>query len=65
MMSSAICDILVSPSVAIAIIFPDLALISWMLLRVLSYKSSWGQMAMVGVSSEIRAIGPCFNSPAG
>jgi len=35
-MSSAICDILVSPSVAIAIIFPDLALISWMLLSVLS-----------------------------
>ena len=48
----------------IAIIVPPLEAASSKLDKVLSNNSSVGTIPIIGTPSSIKAIGPCFNSPA-
>jgi hypothetical protein len=55
----------VSPSVPMAITCPSRALASCMLESIFSYTRSWRAIATTGTSRSMRAMGPCFISPAG
>ena len=62
---SAFAPISSSPSVATAITIPSRALISSTLLLIFSYVAPRGTMATTGMRASMRAMGPCFISPAG
>ena len=64
MTSSAFAAISASPSVATAITTPSRAFTSSMLPAIFSYVGPWGVIATTGMRSSMRAMGPCFISPA-